>query len=55
MLLFLIYTALFWVTPVVVAKKVGEGKGRTNGWVWALFFGWLGVAVVAFQSPARTS
>jgi len=52
---FILVIALFWVAPTVVAKKVGEGKGRTTSWVWGLLLGWLGVAVVAFQSPARAS
>ena len=34
-MLLLIYIALFWATPVVVAKKVGEGKGRTNAYLRA--------------------
>jgi hypothetical protein len=51
----LVFIAVFWITPVIVAKSIGDGKGRTSGWVWGLVFGWLGVLVVALQSPARTS
>jgi threonine/homoserine efflux transporter RhtA len=46
----LLWAAVFWVAPIVVAKKLGERKGRESAWVWGLLIGWLGVIVVALLS-----
>jgi hypothetical protein len=46
----LLWAALFWVAPIVVAKNVGDRKGRGHAWVWGALIGWIGVIVVALQS-----
>ena len=45
--------ALFWGLPIAIAKGIGDRRGR-NGWVWALFLGWIGVLIVVLL-PRRKS
>jgi type VI protein secretion system component VasK len=47
---FILFAAIFWVAPIFVAKRIGDGKGRTSSWAWGLLLGWIGVIVVALQS-----
>jgi hypothetical protein len=47
----LIWIALVWVLPFVVASKIGKGKNR-RGWIYALLGGWIGVIILACISPA---
>jgi hypothetical protein len=49
----IIFILIFWIAPVVAAYMIGNRKGRTYGWVWGLFLGWIGVVIVAVL-PRKT-
>src|SRR5581483_653348 len=51
-LLVLLFIGLFWIAPIFAANAIGNSKGKTNQWLWGLVLGWLGVLIVAVQSPA---
>ena len=42
-----------WGLSMYVAQQIGNGKERTNQFVWALFLGWLGVIIVACRGKSR--
>ncbi len=46
----LLWISFVWITPAIVAKRMGERKGRASGLALGLLFGWLGVLIVAFLS-----
>jgi len=40
---------LLWVLPVGVAHSISQRKVDSDGWIWGLFLGWIGVIIVAKQ------
>lgn len=42
-----VWIAIVWVLPCVVGRKIGNGKGRTNGVWYGFWLGWVGVIILA--------
>ena len=51
LIMFLILILIFWVAPILFARRMGKTMNKPNAWLWALFLGWLGVFVLLFQMP----
>lgn len=52
----LVFLAVIWIVPIVLANKITSSKGRGNaGFVLGLFLGWLGVLIAVCLNPAQTN
>ena len=53
---FLIFLLLvLWVAPILVCRWLGKAYEMRNAWLWGLFLGWIGVFIVLFKVPFKTS
>ena len=44
-----LFVALVWFAPIVVAQDMGKKRNRT-GWPYGLLLGWLGVLILSLTS-----
>jgi len=42
-----------WVAAIWLSQHIATGKGRSNGWVWGVLLGWIGVLICALRSPVN--
>src|SRR4051812_13749748 len=51
----LILILVFWVAPILLLRRFGKAYQMPSAWLWGLFLGWVGVVVVLFRIPFKTT
>src|SRR5882762_9649363 len=53
--LFIVLILVFWVVPILITRWMGNAYEMRNAWLWGLLLGWLGVIVLLFRIPFKTT
>ena len=49
----ILFLGLLWALPIWLSGSIGRRKGKQEAWLWGLFLGWIGVAIVSFSATRQ--